>query len=540
MILPMIQTVKGTDSESTIECGFNRVHEHKYEIDTTGFVSDTWSVEIRFTEKIKLFRDHDYTWKDLSQTRISNWYSPKVLKLENGLIVQANQQNGVWSVDGGRPEILVWTSSPKESGPLADYQGSGNKKTIRYAKQPRDLTSKPALLSSWKYGVEISRSKVPFSGIVCFTDHCDFDTLENLKVQRAFFKKHGVVTTKGFFLDHYSKRETNASWERNSEELKLWIHDGHELAFHSLSQSIKSMEASIDRFRNFKSPISGIKTWIDHGFQPYNISMTSVFPVSLREYSVPFDRNGIRIFWNYIDSGTAMPGVINQINPRHFTLSRCWKGLKVNHFKKRASFMLRCILLHYYGGGEKSGTYKELARRGKKNNSSGNIKSIWLFMKAIIDVVFTVMKLILSWPRSFRTPFPLAKYGTLFFRQKMVDKEVTVFQTVELVDLKRALSIENLDTLVKECGVIIGHTYFSVPFNYHDGRLIEEDGSVNGQVDKNFAYISHLMAEKKLWNPTLMELEEYLSKLKSLRYDCSPDGGIYVDSDDGYFSRKIV
>lgn len=57
-----------------------------------------------------------------------------------------------------------------------------------------------------KQCIEISCSKVPFSAIACFTDHCDFDTLENLKTQRTFFKKHEIKVTKGFFINHFSKK----------------------------------------------------------------------------------------------------------------------------------------------------------------------------------------------------------------------------------------------------------------------------------------------------------------------------------------------
>ena len=92
-----------------------------------------------------------------------------------------------------------------------------------------------ALLFSKKSGVEFSRSKIPFSAVACFTDHCDFDTLQNLKIQRELFKTCNIKITKGFFLNNYSKRE-NASYEENKEELDFWKKYGHELAYHSLSQ----------------------------------------------------------------------------------------------------------------------------------------------------------------------------------------------------------------------------------------------------------------------------------------------------------------
>ena len=81
----------------------------------------------------------------------------------------------------------------------------------------------------------MSRSIKSFSAIACFTDHCDFDTLSNLQLQRTFFKEKDIKVTKGFFLNHFSKRQDNASYERDKMELDLWINDGHELCYHSLS-----------------------------------------------------------------------------------------------------------------------------------------------------------------------------------------------------------------------------------------------------------------------------------------------------------------
>ena len=85
-------------------------------------------------------------------------------------------------------------------------------------------------------------------------------------------KVSGISITKGFFLNHFSKRSDNASWQNESDEFKKWVADGHELAYHSLSQSIKSKEESVTDFVNFKS-VANTVTWIDHGYQPYNFSL---------------------------------------------------------------------------------------------------------------------------------------------------------------------------------------------------------------------------------------------------------------------------
>ena len=154
-----------------------------------------------------------------------------------------------------------------------------------------------------------------FSAIICFTDHCDFDTAENLKIQLYFFNENHIKITKGFFLNHFSKRADNASYENESEILDLWRNSGHELCYHSLSQSIKSSEESLSEFLNFEPPFSDVNVWIDHGFQPYNFSFYKKFGIDDKLFEDKLINKNINVLWNYIDSGTATNGIINQLNP---------------------------------------------------------------------------------------------------------------------------------------------------------------------------------------------------------------------------------
>ena len=140
---------------------------------------------------------------DLNQKRFANWYSPKILKLQDGTIVQANQNIGIWEIER-KSKTLYWHFNPKNAKPIANYDKL-NVKTIEQAKSPLNLKYALALLFSKDVGVEFSRSKIPFSAIACFTDHCDFDTEENLIKQREFFKKYNIKVTKGFFLNHFFK-----------------------------------------------------------------------------------------------------------------------------------------------------------------------------------------------------------------------------------------------------------------------------------------------------------------------------------------------
>ncbi|PZX92446.1 hypothetical protein DOS84_15095 [Flavobacterium aquariorum] len=156
---------------------------------------------------------------------------------------------------------------------MINYIKDYNEITIQSVNQNFNWKQNLAILFSEKNAIKFSRSKIPFTAIACFTDHCDFDIPENLKIQRDFFKRNNVKVTKGFFLNHFSKRSDNASFENDVEELSLWQNDGHELGYHFLSQSLKNIPDSFETFFNLKAPFSGLCTWIDHCFQPYYFSL---------------------------------------------------------------------------------------------------------------------------------------------------------------------------------------------------------------------------------------------------------------------------
>ena len=228
-------------------------------------------IDIVFKEDIALFRNHDYTWVPISKSRIAGTFSTKAIQFKSGIYMQPSWGHFVWEISPDNPKKITCHLNSQLVNPITNYESDANSKKISASAQFNTIKNYQLLFS--KNGiVELSRSKIPFVATACFTDHCDFDTLESLKKQRAFFKDKNIKVTKGFFLNHFSKRADNASWENDSEELQKWISDGHELCYHSLSQSIKSKQESENDFFSFSPPVP-INTWIDHGYQPYNLSM---------------------------------------------------------------------------------------------------------------------------------------------------------------------------------------------------------------------------------------------------------------------------
>lgn len=503
-------------------------------------VPSCFTIEITFDHDIKFIRNHDYQWVDVKRNRLANEFAPKILKLANGFYVQANLNLGIWEVNSSNPKQLLWHFNPLFSKPITKYTGVNNAKVVVQANSNVTFEELPALLFSTSGGVELSRSTIPFSAVACFTDHCDFDTASNLTVQRTFFKERNIRTTKGFFLNHFSKRATNASFEKQASELELWKQDGHELCYHSLSQSIKSDAESRTDFTNFVPPFSSLPVWIDHGYQPYNFSLFQNTNWESNDYEHLLQSKGISILWNYIDSGTATRGVINQLNPAHFTLNSFLQGTNHLGFVKRLQGLLKTIVFHFLNDDDTISKYKATALLFKKIVYQKQFKIVLPFCKNLSLLFFTNAKVFLFWKKNKDLPFKLAHYSPLFFKHKILDEEFVVFQTVEVIDFEKSLSKANIDLLVSESGIFIAHTYFSDPIAYHSGKLLSEKNEVVPQVAVNFDYLSNKIQQQQIWNPTLSELHHHLQNYQQTIFDISEDGTVYIKNTNPIAHRNVV
>lgn len=525
----MVKSIKLFSGSSHIKI-IPTVKNNKITVDSANFFEtyNEFTIEINFELPIKSFRDHDFTWSQCKKDWISNVYSPKIISFENGTYVQPNTQQGIWEFNKNKPNQLLWKFNPQNSKPLTYYSGEFNEKIIANADSKPTLYEFPTLLFSTKNSIEFSRSIIPFSAVACFTDHCDFDTLENLKLQRDFFANKKIKTTKGFFINHFSKRGDNASYEINKNELDLWKKNGHELCYHSLSQSIKTEEESFYDFENFLPPYKEITTWIDHGYQPYNLSLYQNFNKKNEYFETVLSQKNISTLWNYIDCGTATNGVINQLNTNHFTLSSFLRGNKSLSFIKRLQLIIKNIIFHYYASESIILKYKSLATSFKNIVYKKRINEIPKLIKTLFTLAKPIMSVFIFWHKHKNKPFKLAKYAPLIFKHTLFNKEFYIFQTVEMIDFKKSLSPSNIDLLIQENGVFIAHTYFSVPMKYHQGKMFKLPNQIDESVATNFDYLSQKIQDKTIWNPTLNELIMYLEQFETALLDIDQSGIIYV------------
>lgn len=536
----MIEAITLMSKESSKKYNFN-FENNKIVIDCEYYYKkyNSFDIEIVFTKPIISFRNHDYTWVDCKSDHIANEYCPKIILLDEVTKIQANITLGFWEVNHKKPHILYWRFNPNFSKPLTEYVGLKNNKRILQADTVLSFDTLPALLITKGVPIEFSRSKIPFTAIACFTDHCDFDTLENLEKQREFFKSFAIRITKGVFLNHFSKREDNASFENNIEEYTKWLQEGHELCYHSLSQSIKEVDQSFLDFENFIPPLNNMITWIDHGYQPYNFSLIKNNLIPVKEYETHLCQKNIQILWNYIDSGTATLGVINQMNPQNFTLASFIKGTSNLSFLKKIQLLIKNTIFHFYGDEKLILKYKYTATHFKNVFLKRKISFLIPFLKDITLLGTKIIVVFISWNKNKNKPYKLAKYAPILFKHKIFDKQIYVFQTIEMLDFKMALNTKNIDILEKEKGVFIAHTYFSVPMNYHQGKLFD-NGRINQEVAKNFHYLGAKIRENRIWNPTLKELVSYWSNIEHIVFDIDAMGVIYPKIEFEYNFRKVV
>ena len=110
--------------------------------------------------------------------------------------------------------------------------------------------------------------------------------------------------------------------------------------YNSIDYLLKPIDESLSDFFNFQPPFETIPTWIDHGYQPYNFSLYDNHQIDSSEFSLNLKKKNISILWNYIDSGTATIGVINQLNRADFTLNSYLKGIKDHALKDKFGMII--------------------------------------------------------------------------------------------------------------------------------------------------------------------------------------------------------
>jgi hypothetical protein len=447
---------------------------------------------IQLPSKPLFFRSFNYTWESTEQIQISGPLSPKILKFDDGSYLMANRYIGTWVYDPQKPLELEWVIVGKDVQPFFRYNDQHGRDWLEVGAEINEDIE--LTVYETREPFEVSFSKIPFKPVVIFTDHCDFDSDVLLKKQREFFKEMNLKATKGFFLKKHShKGEWNSAYEGNEKEFQKWQVDGHELCYHSLSQSKLPNNGNNELINTFQHPTpEKVVTWIDHGYQSYNVSK-SIDIHNRLERLKHLHGKGIINFWNYYDVSESIDN-LNQLDYRQLNIVRVFKsGIKLKD---------KLRILYFFNSNEEQVVfYRKLAGLIKNKDWRNLIKSSVRF-------VFGLMRLIK----------PLDKQKQIMRAQSMFNTEIngmTSFQTIVVKDWVHAFSQPYL-RLKEESGLAIIHSYFSFLGKHHGNTLFQnERGEISEEVIASFNKLRKDIQNQEIWNPTLKEFNEYVQPIMS-------------------------
>jgi hypothetical protein len=471
-----------------------------------GFCS---SLELVFTlsSRPTHFRTYRYTWERSNRIHIASPLCPKILRFADGTYLMANTCLGSWVYDPSNPRELRWVLLGREVQPFFIFTQDGTRSWLESGgKIP---AGKVFRLLKTGQPVEPSFSRIPFSPVVVFTDHCDFDSDRLLVRQRELFDKHGIRVTKGVFLKKHShKGEWNSAYEGNESEYSRWVSDGHELCYHALSQSrLPNPELQDRLYRDFSAPVPGddqFRTWIDHGYQRYNLSKSKGME-ELMERLSHLSVKGVRNVWNYYDVAEAVDS-LNMLDYRQMSPLRILAS-----GGRTLSDRLR-ILIFFNSGESGLLRYRSLAGRLKQG---GRVR--------FIRNAFEMARLLIESFRGHGSDIRLRNAQSLFPSTR---EGVTAFQSIIVKDFVKAFG-KPYRRLKEEFGLAIVHTYFSFLEGHHGSTLfLNPEGEVSIEVERVLESLGRDIKEGRVWNPTLDEFAEYHRIL--LRFDFErPDHSIH-------------
>jgi len=294
-----------------------------------------------------------------------------------------------------------------------------------------------------------------------------------------------------------------------------------------LTQSIRGSSEAEQEFVNFKPPIFGIKTWIDHGFQPYNFTLLQRSNQKIDDWILKQNERSISCFWTYNDCGSGGNGIINQLNPNHFTPSKLLKSLKNKNFAIKVSTFIRSYLFYFSKNKKAINKYKSLAGLVKEILYKKKTSKILLLISDGGYLFFYFIKIFFAWCGMKVRPSECAIYSPILFSNSNFKGDSLFFQTIEINNFVETFSEKNLEIFINESGICIAHTYFSVLLEYHKGKLFQNiEGDFNIKALSVFMHLSNKVKENQIWNPTLADYINYYKKYKKIELNINSEGKI--------------
>ena len=395
------------------------------------------------------------------------------------------------------------------------------------------------------------RTRLPYGypAAIVFTDHADYDQPETLRAiffghsrassanARSGFVAEGLTVTKSIFV-HSHARYTGVGLENKSfrylvDEL---ADAGIEIAPHltrTTPTSREELRADLDVLKRYR-----LTTWIDHHFTlPQAVTGRGWDPNSEYYCLDILEEAGIEYLWSYWDISCNPPtGTLNTFSTEgmapgshlEFALGRAAYGERRRTLAERGYHLVEWL-------GAILGT--DLRLQGRKavdqgrSLASGDVSALKQLISETIGLGQGASNLV--WQKVFnQSAERLPAAWPVFYehqrlRQPRSGRNFQLFTSMRINDLGRAYSPRNIDRLIDERGVHVGHLYLGCnrhPLSNGAAFLPSEGGSgymIAPEFADHLRYIGQRSKDGDLWCPPLRELGQYyhLSRMVSVEVE---------------------
>lgn len=384
-----------------------------------------------------------------------------------------------------------------------------------------------------------------FQSAFIFVDHCDFDTPEKVKAifygtsdekSKDFGKKGivgtGLTATKTVFVDASNTENIgleNSEYRKSIERLNK---DGVEIVPHSLTprDSLKKgdfrLKSYLDEMAKFNP-----KTWTDHGYGLHNIIRFGWYKKSPYFILDELYKRGYRYFWSRIDYSLNAPdGNLNVFNIS--------ERAGVDYLKKvfrliKNKIQLRKIIFVFFW--DFTGC---LIGWEAKDDLVFAFDTMLYYLKKVIGKnihpphAFSRNAILRTLVRIVNPLFYFQVMHNFFFPDKIdsltqgfypVDidgkNNIFFFDSLWVNDCDGIYSPQNIDRLIKEKGLHIGHNYFCVDEKHYLNlafKKIDDYYYISDKFQQNLEYLAKCQKENKVWVTTISNFGGYYSKLRKV------------------------
>ena len=362
------------------------------------------------------------------------------------------------------------------------------------------------------------------------TDHCDFDTVENLRAfidgssGRSGWVGRSLRLTKGVFTITRAKagRQPAPTLEdKEYDALTQRLHDdGSEIAAHALHESGPLARTEFDRALAIISRRYCSRTWIDHG-----LSLDYCYTMGGAErggYNLVKElrARGFTTMWAYHD---AIADPVTSLNQLHLWGCRCRHEARSRTRHARSRLGCRSLRAYRFAVRRRGSTGEALGR------ALSEFRALYMASREASDGPAAGLRRIRTSAEQIlrrRAPSPVLPYRTedvsdfsptvyperaTPLRQSLAG-ELMLFATLETTHPSDAYTGRALAQLRRERGLHIGHCYLLNRLPYLAG-IFEPGSHAPALREQWLIFLDELEAvvrERAVWNPTVAGLTEWL------------------------------